>query len=141
MRPQFSYNNREHRIGDEKMNKQWEPERSRIEHAEDAKITFTIALHGKHAWEMLLEDTNNFHGISHGWATDNPHDWEAIIAPALRRLFVDGRLGLATKIPTYGQPDRSSARVPMYDPPLCSPATCAETNLEDGREYSHRMAA
>jgi hypothetical protein len=89
----------------------------------------------------LLEDSNNFHSISHGWATDNPHDWEAIIAPALRRFFVDGRLGLATKIPTYGQPDRSSARVPMYDPPLCSPATCAETNLEDGREYSHRMAA
>ena len=115
------------------MNKQWEPEGSRIEHAEDAKITFTIALHGKHAWEMLLEDRNNYHSISHGWATDNPHDWEAIIAPALRRLFVDGRLGLATKIPTHDQPDRSSASVHMYE--------CAETNLKDNREYPHRMAA
>jgi len=35
----------------------------------------------------------------------------------------------------------SSAQLPMYDPPLCSPATCAETDLEDVREYSHRMAA
>jgi hypothetical protein len=104
------------------MNKQWEPERSRVEHANDARITFTIALHGDHAWEMLLEDSNSYHSISHGWATDNPHDWEAIIAPALA-------------------PDGSSARVPMYDPPLCSPATCVETNLNDGREYSHRMAA
>jgi hypothetical protein len=33
------------------MNKQWESERSRIEHAADARITFTIALHGEHAWE------------------------------------------------------------------------------------------
>jgi hypothetical protein len=124
-----------------KMNKQWEPERSRVEHANDARITFTIALHGDHAWEMLLEDSNGYHSISHGWATDNPHDWEAIIAPALRRPFVDGRLRPATKALMYDAPDGSSARVPMYDPPLCSPATCAETNLNDGREYSHRMAA
>ena len=72
------------------MTKQWEPEGSRIGHAEDAKITFTIALHGDHAWEMLLEDSNSYHSIGHGWATDNPQNWEAIIAPALRRLFVDG---------------------------------------------------
>jgi len=52
------------------MNKQWEPEGSRIEHSEDAKVTFTIALHGKHAWEMLLEDRNSYHSIGHGWATD-----------------------------------------------------------------------
>ena len=123
------------------MTKQWEPEGSRIGHAEDAKITFTIALHGDHAWEMLLEDSNSCHSIGHGWATDNPHDWEAIIAPALRRLFVDGRLGLATKAPVYDESACSSAQLPMYDPPLCSPATCAETNLEDGRKYSHRMAA
>ena len=69
------------------MNKQWEPERSRVEHANDARITFTIALHGDHAWEMLLEDSNSYHSISHGWATDNPQDWEAIIAPALCRTF------------------------------------------------------
>ena len=48
------------------MNKQWEPERSRVEHANDARITFTIALHGDHAWEMLLEDSNSYHSISHG---------------------------------------------------------------------------
>jgi hypothetical protein len=42
---------------EKKMNKQWESERSRIEHADDAKITFTIALHGTHAWEMLVEDS------------------------------------------------------------------------------------
>ena len=98
------------------MNKQREEERWRIELADDAKITFTIALHGKHAWEMLVEDSRRYHSISHGWATDNPHAWEDIIAPALRRLFVNGRLGFATT-------------VPMYDPPLCSPATRAESDL------------
>lgn len=34
------------------MKKQWEPERSRVEHANDARITFTIALHGDHAWKI-----------------------------------------------------------------------------------------
>ncbi len=123
------------------MNKQWESERSRIEHADDAKITFTIALHGKHAWEMMLEDNHRYHSIGHGWATDNPQDWENAIVPLLRRLFVSGRLGLATKVPVHDQPDCSSATVAMYDPPLCSPATCAETNLNAGREYSYRQAA
>jgi hypothetical protein len=125
------------------MNKQWESERSRIEHADDARITFTIALHGEHAWEMLLEDRDHCHSISHGWATENPHDWEEAIAPVLRRLFANGRLGLATKVPMYDAPNGSSANtnVPMYDPPLCSPATRAETNLNAGREYSHRVAA
>jgi hypothetical protein len=33
------------------MNKIWEKEACRIEHEEDATITFSIALHGKHAWE------------------------------------------------------------------------------------------
>ena len=123
------------------MNKQWESERSHIEHADDAKITFTIALHGKHAWEMVLEDSQRYHSISHGWADDNPQDWENAIAPLLRRLFVSGRLGLATKRSMYDQPDCSSATVAMYDPPLCSPATRAETNLNAGREYSYREAA
>jgi hypothetical protein len=41
---------------EKKMNKQWESGRSRIEHGDDAMLTFTIALHGKHAWEMLLDD-------------------------------------------------------------------------------------
>jgi hypothetical protein len=123
------------------MNKQWESERSRIEHADDAKITFTIALHGKHAWEMVLEDSQRYHSISHGWATDSPQDWEEAIVPLLRRLFVSGRLGLAPKAPMYDQPDCSSATVAMYDPPLCSPATRAETNLNAGREHSFREAA
>jgi len=83
------------------MNKQCESERSRIEHAEDARITFTIALHGKHAWEVMLEDSHRHQSISHGWATDNPHNWEDAIAPLLRRLFVSGRLGFATKVPIY----------------------------------------
>ena len=113
------------------MNKQWEPERSRIEHANDARITLTIALYGDHAWEMLLEDSNSYHSISHGWASNNPQDWEAVIAPALRRLFLDGRLRLATKAP-IDAPDGSVAVVPLYDPPLCSPATRAEGNLSDG---------
>ena len=38
------------------MNKIWEKEAWRIEHEEDATITFSIALHGKRAWEKLLED-------------------------------------------------------------------------------------
>jgi hypothetical protein len=102
------------------MNKQWEKEPWRIEHADDAKITFTIALHGKHAWEMLLEDSHRYHSISHGWATDNPHDWEDAIAPVLRRLFVKGRLGFATT-------------VPMYDAPLCSSETRAVVTINGGQ--------
>lgn len=125
------------------MNKQWEPERRRIEHEDDARITLTIALHGKHAWEMLLEDSHRYHSIGHGWATDNPQDWEDAIVLVLRRLFVSGRSGIATKVPMYDPSGCSSAstNVPMYDPPLCSPATRAETNLNASREHSHREAA
>ena len=90
------------------MNKVWEKEAWRIEHEEDATITFTIALHGKRAWEMLLEDRDRYHSLGHGWATDDPNDWEDVIAPVLRRFF-----------PTM---------VPMYDPPLCSLPTRAKTN-------------
>ena len=75
------------------MHKQWEEEPWRIEHADDAKITFTIALHGKHAWELLLQDSRRYHSISHGWAADDPHEWEDAIAPVLRQLFVKGRSG------------------------------------------------
>ena len=77
------------------MNKQWESERSRIEHADDAKITLTIALHGEHAWEILVEDSHRYHSISHGWATDNPRDWEDAIAPPRQgraRAGVQGNL-------------------------------------------------
>src|SRR5262245_43239144 len=102
-----------------KMNKQWESERSRIELADDAKVTFTIALHGKHAWEMLVEDSHRYHSINHGWATDSPDDWEDTVAPVLRPLFVKGRSGFATKVPW-------ADLVPMYDPPVCSAATRAE---------------
>ena len=85
-------------------------------HADDARITFTIALHGEHAWEMVLEDSNRYHSISHGWATEKS-DWEEAIAPLLRRLFVNGRLGFATKVPLY-DPNASSvtAIVARYDP-------------------------
>ena len=69
------------------MHKQYEEEQWRIEHAEDATITFTIALHGPHAWEMLLEDSRRYHSISHGWATEDPRDWEDAIAPVLRKFF------------------------------------------------------
>ena len=74
------------------MHKQYEEEQWRIEHADDARITFTITLNGKHAWEMLLEDSRRYHSIKHGWATDDPRDWENAIAPVLRQLFVKGRL-------------------------------------------------
>src|SRR5262245_21131885 len=77
---------------EEKMYKQWEEESRRIEQADDAKISFTIALRGKHAWEMLLEDGRRYHSLGHGWATDDPHGWENIIAPVLRRFFVKARL-------------------------------------------------
>ena len=124
------------------MNKQWESERSSIEHADDARITLTIALHGEYAWEMVLEDRDRYHSISHGWATENPQACEHAIA-LLRRLFVNGRLGFATKVPMYDSPDGScaSTNFPMYDPPLCSPATRAETNLSTGPESFHRVAA
>jgi len=125
------------------MNKIWEKEAWRIEHEEDATITFSIALHGKRAWEMLLEDRDRYHSIGHGWATDSPRDWEEAIAPALRRLFVSGRLDFATKVPVCDPPNDSSANtnVPTYDPPLCSPAARAEIILNAGQEYSHRVAA
>jgi hypothetical protein len=38
-----------------------------LELADDARLTFTIALHGKHAWERLVEDSHRYHSISHGW--------------------------------------------------------------------------
>src|SRR5262245_16264354 len=63
-----------------KMHKQWEEEPWRIEHADDAKITFTTALHGKHTWEMPLEDSRRYHSSSHRWATDHRNDWEGDIA-------------------------------------------------------------
>ena len=69
------------------MHKQYEDEPRRIEHADDATITFTIALHGPHAWELVLEDSRRYHSISHGWATDDPHGWEDAIAPVLRQFF------------------------------------------------------
>ena len=99
------------------MYKQWEEEQWRIDMADDAKITFSIALRGKHAWEMQVEDSRRYHSISHGWATDNPHDWENTIVPVLRPLFPKIPLRLATN-------------VPIYDPPVCSPATRPEINLK-----------
>ena len=118
------------------MNKQWEKEAWCIEHEANARITLTIALHGKHAWEMLLEDSDRYHSIGHGWATDNPHEWEAAIAPMLRRLFVDGRLGFATKVPAYDPSSATSANtsVAMYDPPLCSPETRAVVTINGGQK-------
>ena len=126
------------------MHKQWEEEPWRLEHADDAKITFTIALHGEHAWEMLLEDSHRYQSISHGWATDNSHDWEEVIAPVLRRLFVNGRLGFATKVHMYDSPNASSANanVAMYDPPLCSPAnrkSAEKKNPSDGTQINTRI--
>jgi len=70
------------------MCKQYQEEQWRIEHADNATITFTIALHGPHAWEMRMEDRCRSRGISHGWATENPHAWENTIAPALRQFFI-----------------------------------------------------
>jgi hypothetical protein len=86
---------------EEKMYKQWEKEPWRIEHADDATITFTIAVHGKHAWEMLLEDDRRYHSISHGWATDDPHHWDDVIAPLLRQFFAKGRLEPPQCMETY----------------------------------------
>jgi len=70
------------------MHKQYEEEPSRIEHADDATITLTIALRGPHAWEIRLEDSRRYHSISHGWATEHPQDWEETIAPVLGQFFV-----------------------------------------------------
>ena len=117
------------------MNKQWQKEPWRIEQADDATITFTIALHGKRAWEMLLEDRDRYHNINHGWAIDSLREWEDTIAPALRRLFVNGRLDFMTKVPVCESPNDSSAdtSVPMYDPPLCSPETRAVVTINGGQ--------
>ena len=69
------------------MSKRYEEEQWRIEHADNATITFTVALHGPHAWEMRMEDSRRYHSISHGWATEDPHAWESTIAPVLQQFF------------------------------------------------------
>jgi hypothetical protein len=69
------------------MYKQYEDEPRRIEDADNATVIFTIALHGPHAWEMVLEDSRRYHSISHGWASDDPQAWEDAIAPILRQFF------------------------------------------------------
>ena len=48
------------------MSKRYEEEQWRIEHANNATITFTIALHGPHAWKMRMEDSRRYHSISRG---------------------------------------------------------------------------
>ena len=48
------------------MHKQYEDEAWRIKNADDATITFTIALHGPHAWEVKLEDRRRYHSINMG---------------------------------------------------------------------------
>ena len=108
------------------MNKQWEPERSRVEHANDARITFTIALHGDHAWEMLLEDSNSYHSISHGWATDNPQDWEAIIAPALCQSFSMVVCGLQQRLPLM-RPVVAAPVLPCTIPRFAAPQHALKT--------------
>jgi hypothetical protein len=75
------------------MHKQYEEEPSRIEHADDATITFTIALHGPHAWEIRLEDSRRYHCINHGWAADDLHGWEDAIEPVLRQFFIQRTAG------------------------------------------------
>jgi hypothetical protein len=131
------------RRGENKISKQSEPERWRIERADDAKIIFTIALQEKHAWEMVLEDKDHQHSISHGWAADNSRDWDDIIAPLLRRLFVEDRLGFATKRaeinPNVGRPqDKFSActgigawaaPVTRQNPRKRKPASCNPSEL------------
>lgn len=88
------------------MYKQYEEEQWRIEHADGAKITFTIALHGEHAWEMLLEDSRRYHSIKHGWATEDPREWENAIA-VLRQFFVkDGLRKVARTDPATNDPNR-----------------------------------
>jgi hypothetical protein len=69
------------------MSKRYEDELWRIEHADNATITFTIALHGPHAWDMRMEDSSRYHSISHGWAAEKPQAWEHTIAPLLRQFF------------------------------------------------------
>ena len=61
---------------EDEMHKRYEEEQWRIEHADNAIITFKIALHGPHAWEMRMEDGGRYHSISHGWAAEDPHAWE-----------------------------------------------------------------
>jgi hypothetical protein len=72
---------------EDEMSKQYEEEQWRIEHADNATITFTVALHGPHAWEMRMEDGRRYHSISHGWATEDPRAWENTIAPVLHQFF------------------------------------------------------
>ena len=73
---------------EDEISKRYEEEQWRIEHADNATITFTVALHGPHAWEMRMEDSRRYHSVSHGWATEDPHAWENTIAPVLRQFFL-----------------------------------------------------
>jgi hypothetical protein len=84
------------------MSKRYEEEQWHIEHADNATITFTIALHGPHAREMRMEDSRRYHGISHGWATKDPRAWENTIASVLHQFF-DKTPGLPIQtIPNVG---------------------------------------
>src|SRR6516225_8910741 len=76
-----------HNREEDGMSKRYEEEQWRIEHADNATITFTIALHDPHSWEMRMEDSRRYHSISHGWATENRHAWENTIAPVLHQFF------------------------------------------------------
>src|SRR5215469_18184041 len=79
---EFEGANSNHSKEDE-MHKRYEEEQRRIEHADNAIITFTIALHGPHAWEMR---TGRWSPLSRheprvGHRGSAP--WENTIAPML----------------------------------------------------------
>src|SRR5262245_49068357 len=82
-----------HNREEDKMSKRYEEEQWRIEHADNATVTFTIALHGPHAWEMRMEDSRRYHGISHGWATEKSASlgrYHRACAPSVFRHLTPG---------------------------------------------------
>jgi hypothetical protein len=63
-----------------------------IERSPSARFTFSISIHGDHAWELLLEDNRRFLEINEGCAADDPEEWEEVIMPVLKQFF---------RIPSY----------------------------------------
>ena len=70
------------------MHKRYEEEQWRIEHADNAIITFKIALHGPHAWEMRMEDGRRHHGHQLGRATEVQTLEKIPSRSVLRQFFV-----------------------------------------------------
>jgi hypothetical protein len=67
--------------------KHFEDDPFKLERSPHAHFHFRICIHGDHPWEMTLEDKHHYHGISRGFAADEPEEWQKAVAPVLKQFF------------------------------------------------------